>query len=139
MSATEFKESFRHLLELRIKKDEDDAAAKKSAKAYKDYMLELYAELEEAGIRGRLEFDFGSDLGVAKFQRAATTYGTVIDRDTAIASLKAAGRHDAVFQEAVAEGRLNELVRDLLESKADLPDGVASYDRKRITVSRGRD
>lgn len=136
MSAVEFKEKFRHLLELRVKKDETDAAAKRAKKNYTEYLHELYDELEEAGIRGRHEFDFGEELGTAKFTRTSTTFGTVVNKDAALAALDAEGLADVIHERSVRQGRLNELVRDRIESGSELPEGVASYDKHNISVSR---
>lgn len=137
MSALDdFKEEFRSLLQLRIKKDETKAAADKAKDEYNEAEAELYEALDQAGIRGRLEFDFGGDLGVAKFQRASTTFGQIIDTATAVASLESEGLDDVIYEKSVRKGRLNELVRDRDESGADLPDGVALYRNKRISVSR---
>lgn len=132
----EFKAGFRRLLELREARDTDKAKADKSSAAYRELEAELYAELEEAGIRGRLEFDFGGDLGTAKFQRRATTYGRVVDKDAAIAALRAMGLDDVIYDTAVREGRLNEKVREWRETGADYPEGVDAYDRKSIAISR---
>src|SRR5947209_10914589 len=132
----EFKARFQRLLELREQRDIDKQKASKSEREYRDAEAELYQAIEEAGIRGRLKFDFGGDLGTASFQTRSTNYGRVIDKDAAIAALKAEGLDEVVFSEAIREKRLNELVRDRLESRADLPDGVDFYSRKGISISR---
>lgn len=128
-ATAEFASKFNHLAELRKKADEDKAAADASKEALSEYQAELYEELEEAGIRGRHTFKFG------KFQRASTTYGQVLDKKTAIESLKKLGYADAIIEESIAKGRLNEIVRDLLEAGKPLPDGIGSYEQKRIQIS----
>lgn len=132
----DFKASFRTLLELREQRDIDKAAAKRSEAEYREKEAELFAELQDAGIRGRFEFDFGGDLGVAKFQRRSTPYGKVIDKEMAIKALEAEGLSEIIYEKSVREGRLNELVRGRLETSKDLPDGVGSYNRQGITISR---
>lgn len=132
----EFREEFRTLLELRVARDIAQTAIDKAKKEYREKEAELYNALKEAGIRGRLEFDFGEDLGVAKFQRRTTTYGRVLDMETAVEALKAEGHEEIVNRETVREGRLNEFVRTQLEAKKPLPDGVDFYDREGISISR---
>lgn len=134
-STAQFKSKFHRLLELREQRDIDKTAAKKSEAAYRECEAELFEELSELGVKGTIKFDFG-DLGVASFVSRATTYGKVIDSEAALKSLKAAGYGDVIYSEAVREGRLNELVRDLLESKTELPEGVDFYTRKGISISR---
>lgn len=131
----EFKASFRRLAELRQARDKDKKAAEKSEKTYREKEAELFAELEEAGIRGRLTFDFGGDLGTYKFQRRTTVYGRVLDKATALASLKKAGLDDVIYSESVNQGRLNEKVRDWLESGEQIPDGLDFYPRNAISIS----
>lgn len=131
----EFKASFQRLAELRQSRDRDKKAAEKSEKAYREKEAELYAELEEAGIRGRLTFDFGGDLGTYKFQRRATIYGRVLDKKTALEALKKLGLSDMVYSEAVNQGRLNEKVRDWLEAGETIPEGLDFYTREAISIS----
>jgi hypothetical protein len=133
---SEFKSRFQRLLELREARDIDKKKATTSEKAYREYEAELWEELSELGVKGTISFDFGGDLGTAKFVSRATTYGKIIDSEAALRALKAAGYGDVIYSEAVREGRLNELVRDLLESKTELPEGVDFYTRKGISISR---
>lgn len=133
---TEFKARFQRLLELREQRDIDKAASKRSENAYREYESELYEEIKDSGITGRISFDFGGDLGTAKFQLRATRFGKIENKKDAIAALKAEGLDELIFEEAVRERRLNELVRDRLDSKSDLPEGVGFYERKGISISR---
>lgn len=133
---SDLKAKFRNLLELRIKRDEDKAAADASGRAFREAEAELYAEMEDAGMRGRISFDFGGDLGKAGFQLRRTVYGRVIDKDTAIQALEAEGLGDVIFDKSVREKRLNELVRDRMEARDGLPDGIDFYDRKGVSISR---
>lgn len=132
----EFKSSFQRLAELRTQRDADKKAASVSEAAYREKEAELYAELEEAGIRGRLEFDFGGDLGTIKFQRRSTIYGRVLNKEDALQALKKMGLNDVIYSEAVNQGRLNERVRDWLETGTELPEGLDFYTRDAISISR---
>lgn len=133
---TDLKSKFSRLLELREKKDVTKLAADQAKAEYQEEQAKLYRELQEEGIRGSMTFDFGGKLGTARFGRRATHFGRVVNKQAAIDALKAAGQDDAVLQESVAQGRLNELVRECLETGRDLPDGVDYYTNEIITVSR---
>ncbi len=133
----EFKARFQRLLELREEQDIDAAKANKSKAAYDEYEAELWAAVKEAGIAGSQTFDFGSEVGKVRFTaRKPTLYGRVIDKDAALASLQAEGLSEVIFEQSIRKGRLNELVRDRLEARGELPDGVDFYDDKGITISR---
>lgn len=132
----EFKAHFQRLLELREQRDIDKKTAKKSERLYRDAEAELFQELEEAGVKGRQTFDFGGDLGTAKFQARSTNYGRIIDREVALAALEAEGLDEVIYERSIRDKRLNELVRDRLESGSELPDGVDFYSRQGISISR---
>lgn len=136
MELESFKARFRELVELREARDRDKAALKRSESAYRECEANLFADLEESGIQGRLTFNFGGDLGTVKFQPRSTRYGQIIDKEAAIKSLREEGLEEIIFQEAIREGRLNELVRDRLESGSELPEGVGWYPRRGISISR---
>lgn len=123
-------------MELRETRDFDKKKYDTSKAAYREYESELFEELRELGIRGTLTFDFGGDLGTAAFVSRATTYGTIVDKRTAIEALKREGHTEAIMEEAIREGRLNELVRTYHETGKELPEGVDFYERKIISISR---
>lgn len=132
----EFKANFRVLAELREERDRTKKEADAAEKEYRAKESELYAELEEGGIRGRQEFDFGGDLGTIKFQRRSTIYGRVENKETARKAIQAMGLDEELLTPTVALGRLNERVRDWLESGQELPEGIGFYTRDGISISR---
>lgn len=131
-----FKHRFLRLVELREERDVDKAKAKRSENEYRHYEAELFEELKDSGFKGAIGFDFGPEIGTVKFQLRTTTYGKLIDKTAALKALKEEGLDDLIYQEAVRERRLNELVRDRLEAKSPLPEGVDFYDRNGISISR---
>lgn len=133
----EFKSRFLRLLELRIERDVDKTKAENSEREFREYESELYQAIQDAGIRGSQSFDFGPEYGKVRFTaRQPTIMGRVLDPTTAIKALEAEGLDDVIYEKSVRKGRLNELVRDRMESHAPLPDGVDYYDTKGITISR---
>lgn len=130
------KARFQRLLELRRARDIAKKSSATAEKAYRECEAELFQSIKDSGLKGRLSFDFGGDLGSASFQTRSTIYGRVLDKDTAIQALRAEGFDDVVTTEAIVERRLNEIVRDRLESTTDLPDGVDYYSRDGISISQ---
>lgn len=126
---------FRRLAELRVERDQDAVAAKKSEEAYREYEAELLSIVEDSGLKGTIEFDFGGDLGRISFQRRKTTYGRIIDKAAALRAFQEESIIEAMTGEKIEARRLNELVRERQESGEDLPDGVDFYDKKFISIS----
>jgi hypothetical protein len=132
----DFKHRFLRLVELREERDIDKAKAKTSENEYRSYEAELFEELQDSGFKGAIGFDFGGDTGTVKFSLRTTTYGKLIDKQVAMEALKREGLDHMIYEEAVRERRLNELVRDRLDAKAELPEGVDFYKRQGISISR---
>lgn len=130
-----FESKFRRLAELREQRDIDKAALKSSENAYREYESELLETVADSSLRGSVEFDFGSDLGVIRFQPRATIYGKVVDKSMALDSLEAELLREEMTSPAIEARRLNELVRDRLERGEELPDGIGYYERKFFTIS----
>ncbi len=130
-----FEAKFRRLAELREQRDIDKAALKNSENAYREYESELLETVADSALRGSVEFDFGGDLGVIRFQPRATLYGKVVDKSAALDSLDKAMLREEMTSEAIEARRLNELVRDYLERGEELPEGIGFYERKFFTIT----
>lgn len=126
---------FRRLAELRVDRDIDAVAAKRSEEAYREYEAELLSIVEDSGLKGSIEFDFGGDLGIISFQRRKTTYGRIIDKAAAMAAFEEEGMFEAMTGQKIEARRLNELVRERQEAGEDLPNGVDYYDKRFISIS----
>lgn len=130
-----FESKFRRLAELREQRDIDKAALKNSESAYREYESELLETVADSSLRGSVEFDFGGDLGVIRFQPRGTIYGKVVDKAAALDSLDEAMLREEMTSEAIEARRLNELVRDYLERGEELPEGIGFYERKFFTIT----
>ncbi len=136
MSDLAFIESkFRRLAELRQQRDIDKKAAENSESAYREYEAELFQTMDESSLRGSLEFDFGGDLGVIRFQPRSTIFGKVIDKNAAMDSLENAALVDEMTSAKIEARRLNEYVREHYESGRELPPGIGYYERKYFAIS----
>lgn len=131
-----FESKFRRLAELRQARDEAKAAQTAAESAYREYEADLLEQVADSSLRGSVEFDFGEDLGVIRFQPRGTIYGKVVDKMAALDSLDAEMLREEMTSEAIEARRLNEFVRDKLEAGEELPEGIGYYERKFFTISR---
>lgn len=127
---------FRRLAELREQRDIDKEALKASEAAYREYEAALLEEVKDSSLRGSVEFDFGEELGVIRFQPRKTIYGKVIDKQAALKAFEDLMLDDEMTGTSFESRRLNEFVRDAVESGKELPEGVGSYERAFFTISR---
>lgn len=127
---------FRRLAELRETRDIDKQTHETSERAYREYEAELFETIEESSLKGTVEFDFGSDLGVIRFQPRSTIYGRVVDKNAAMDAFEEEALSDEMTSAKIEARRLNEYVRDKLEAGLELPEGVGYYERKYFTITR---
>lgn len=119
------------------------SAAKQEAtdaeKRKKSIELEVHEMLHEVmGPRAKRAFtaDLGEGYGVVRFTPNTTHYGQVLDREMAEEALRQSGRdREEIITTKLREKQLNELVREMLESKQDLPEGIGFYTRDYVTVT----
>jgi hypothetical protein len=131
-----FESKFRRLAELREQRDIDKKTAETSENEYREYEKELFESISDSALRGSVEFDFGGDLGVIRFQPRSTVYGQVIDKNAALDAFENEAIIDEMTGSKIEARRLNEYVRNRLESGQELPDGIGFYERKFFTISR---
>jgi hypothetical protein len=127
---------FRRLAELRETRDIDKQAAEGSEAAYREYEAELLETIDESALRGTVEFDFGGDLGIIRFQPRRTIYGRIVDKNAAMDAFEDEAIMDEMTAPKIEARRLNEYVRDRIEAGVELPDGVGYYERRYVTISR---
>lgn len=127
---------FRRLAELREERDFAKKTSETAEGEYREYEAELFVAIEDSSLRGTVEFDFGGDLGVIRFQPRSTIYGRVIDKNAALDAFENEALVDEMVAPKIEARRLNEYVRDRLETGQELPDGVGFYERKYFTISR---
>ena len=127
---------FRRLVELRDKRDQDQAAAKRSEKEYREYEAELIEELEESPVKGTIKIDLGDEFGVVSFQSKETYYGRVIDKHKAQEYFEQRALVDEFTEPKFVMARVNELVRQSIENGDTIPDGIDYYPKRYISITR---
>lgn len=127
---------FRRLAEVRQQRDIDKATAERSERNYREYEANLFEQIEDSSLRGTVEFDFGGDLGIIRFQPRRTIYGRIVDKNAALDAFEQEALLDEMSSPKVEARRLNEYVRDRLENGQSLPAGVDYYEKRFFTISK---
>lgn len=126
---------FRRLVELRDVRDIAKAALERAEKEYRNYEADLWDELEASPLQGTIKIDLG-DEGVVTFQRRETVYGRVLDADKALEYLEERALTDEFTKPKLVSKRVNELVRDCVESGEPVPAGLDFYAQRFISISK---
>lgn len=134
-STEELASRVRRLVELRAARDQTKLAADNAKKEFESYQAAFFEEYERSPLKGSIKVDIGGDHGTVQIVPRATKYGRILDRDKAEAFFKDRGRSEEFLKEDIRMGRLHELVRDHLEKKLPLPDGIDFYTKQYFTVT----
>jgi hypothetical protein len=137
MLGAEFTTKLRRLMEAREKRDTSKAAAENAEKDYRELESELWEEIAESPVEGSIKIDLGEPYGKVTFGVRETYYGRVLDADAALEYFEQTARVDEFTQPKIVPARVNELVREKIESgEMDMPDGIDFYARRYIAISR---
>jgi hypothetical protein len=127
---------FRRLVELRDDRDEKKTAYDSAEEDYREYEAELYEWMKQSPIKGSRRIDLGEGMGVIVFTPRETYYGRILDKDKALKWFKERRMLPELTRSEIAKRKLNEIVRDRLESGSPMPDGVDFTANRGITISR---
>lgn len=130
----ELESKMRRLRELRVQRDIDKKAYEKSEEAYKTLEAEMWEEIDNSAIKGSITVDLGDGKEV-RFTKSKTRYGQILDMDQALESLEQSARIDEMTTSKIVGERLNEWVKELLDSGQPLPPGIGVRERKYISQS----
>jgi hypothetical protein len=135
MRGEELKSKFRRLVELREKRDSTKLAAENAEKEYREYEAELWDELDDSPLKGTIKLDLGPPYGEVKFGPRETFYGRVLDKEAALDYFENRALMDEYTEPKIAMSRVNELVRECLEQKRPIPEGLDFYAKRYISIS----
>jgi hypothetical protein len=127
---------FRRLMELREAEDVAKAeytAAKREAEELED---EIWDEMAESGLAGALKLDLGEPWGVITFQNKETFYARINDAEAARAYFAEHFEEEPVTEQKFVMARLNEVVREAIDTRSDLPPGVDWRPKRFVSVTR---
>jgi hypothetical protein len=134
----DLKQKARELLDLKAEHERARIAYENAKREHKAAEAEFWHELDEdLGVK-TVTLELGEPHGTVALGRRETVKGRVIDAETAVKALRAAGLGEAVLKDIpqVRQKVLNEHVRDLLKSGAQLPEGVDFMTTRYIQVTK---
>lgn len=134
-SVEELTSRVRRLVELRTARDESKIKADKDKEAFESYQAEFFEELEKSPLKGSIKVDIGGDHGTVQVVPRSTKYGRILDRDKALAYLNERALTEEFLKDDFRMGRLHELVREHIEQKKPLPDGIDYYTKQYFTIT----
>lgn len=122
-------DEFKKLDELKQAYREADKVAKEAKRLHDEHQARLLDEMKES--------DIGTfTVSGVQFSPRSTIYANVTDRDAFHEWLHEQGLEDEFLKQAEEKQRLNELVRDRLDSGQEMPPGLSFYPREFITIKR---
>jgi hypothetical protein len=133
-SADELAARVREFVRLRTVRDETKAAADAAKKEFDIYQAELFDEYSRSPLKGSINIDIG-DGQYVRITPRSTKYGRILDYDKALAYFKKRHKEDEFVKQDFRMGRLHELVREHIEQKKPLPEGVDYYTKEYFTIT----
>lgn len=133
-SAEELASRVRRLVELRTKRDETKIAYDNAKRDFERYQAEFFEEYQKSPLKGSIKVDLGG-LGTVQIVPRETKYGRILDRDKALAYLNERALTEEFIKDDFRMARLHELVREHIEQKKPLPDGIDYYTKQFFTIT----
>jgi hypothetical protein len=121
------------LVELRQKRDETSTAAKKAKEEFEAFQREFFAEYEKSPLKGSVKVQVGDS--VVQLVPRQTKYGRILDYDKAVEYFKKRNKEKEYMRDDFRMGRLHELVREHIEQKKPLPEGIDFYTKEYFTMT----
>lgn len=134
-SAEELASRVRRLVELRAERDETKIAFDNAKREFEAYQAEFFDEYEKSPLKGSIKLDIGGEHGTVQVVPRETKYGRILDRDKALAYLNERALTEEFIKDDFRMGRLHELVREHIEQKKPLPDGIDYYTKQYFTIT----
>lgn len=127
--SAEIQEELAHLAELKTTYRQLEEDAKSAKEEHDRFQADLFDKM-----RDRQLLTIKTDSGT--YSCKSTIYANVNDMPAFIVWAQENGLYDEFLKEAPEKRRLNELVRDRIDSGDDLPPGVNWYAREYISISQ---
>lgn len=134
-STSELASRVRRLVELRADRDRTKIAADNAKRDFESYQAAFFEEYEQSPLKGSIKVDIGGDHGTVQIVPRRTQFGRVLDRDAAERYFKERAKDKEFIKEDFRMGRLHELVRECIEQKKPLPEGIDFYTKEYFTIS----
>lgn len=123
------------LTELRAARDQTKIAADKAKKEFEEFQALFFDEYEKSPLKGSIKVDLGGDIGTVQIVPRRTQFGRILDRDLAEKYFAERAKTSEYMKQDFRMGRLHELVREHLEQKKPLPEGIDFYSKEYFTIT----
>ena len=122
-------ERLKKFRKLRATKDATAKAAKEAKEVFDREQYDLFLDMQQEGVDS-------TKIDGTQYVRKATVYGQVQDMDAFTEWCKAdPDRAGDFLKEAVEAGRINEMVRGMIDSGEELPPGLGFYTKEYVSVT----
>lgn len=118
-----------HLARLKEAKAQTAKIADDAKAEHDIYQASLYAEMEASGVPSMRTTE-------GLFSCKSTAFAAVQDREAFTAWVHEQGLEDEFLRTEEVKGRLNEMVRDILDNGGDMPPGINWYPREIISFTK---
>lgn len=133
LNLEELRARIARFMELRAAKDETKIAADKAKREFDEYQAQFFEEYEKSPLEGSIKVRVGD--AVVQLVPRRTKYGRVLDYDKAVEYFKKRNKLDEYTRDDFRMGRLHELVREHIEQKKPLPEGIDFYTKEFFTMT----
>lgn len=127
----------RDFVEKRDIRDRAKAEFEAAERDYREIEAFVWEKMDENGDQ-ILDRELPGE-GRVHIDRRSTIYSRVLDTDILLDSLENEGRVEEMTKPGFEKKRLNEFVRECLETGRPLPDGVDFYEKRYLRFSRKGD
>lgn len=134
MISEEAKSKLRRLMEARTRRDEAKKTLEDAESDFREIEAEVYEDL--ADVRGTLKVDLGDPWGEVSFRQRETYYGRIIDDEAALEYFESRQMVDEVSAPKFVKARINEIVRESMETDGEMPPGIDYYANRGVTITR---
>lgn len=143
MISEDAKAKLRRLMELREARDGAKKTLETAEAEYREHEADVYEALEALrdpndpkAVRSAFKVYLGEPWGTISFNQRETYYGRVIDDEAALEHFERRAMIEEVSAPKFVKARINEIVRDALETDGKMPPGIDYYANRGVTITR---
>jgi hypothetical protein len=135
MISDDVKGRLRRLLELREKSEQAKVAADAAKADYKAMERDVWEDIENSDLKGAIKIDLGEPYGTVTFQKRETFFARIIDAEAAEDYYRAQDSLETVSEIKFSKARLNEVVREAIDTGTPLPPGLDWTPTRYVSVT----
>ena len=133
-STEELASRVRRLVELRTAKEQAETAAKAAKKEFEEFQRDFLEEYKNSPLKGSINIEIDDETSVRITPRE-TKYGRILDYDKAKKYFEERNKVDEYMRDDFRMGRIHEIVREHIEQRKPLPEGLDFYTKEYFTIT----